>query len=125
MLREYGRDTNESETTVTGGEGQKQRMRIHVLPLYGSLPYSEQMRVFERTPKNHRKIVVSTNVAEASVTIPNIIYVVDCGFVKLRAVNPATGFESLMIVATSQASAKQRAGNKPGFFNSICILYCR
>ena len=48
--------------------------------------------------------------SEASVTIPNIVYVVDSGFVKLRAINPTTGFESLMVVETSRASAMQRAG---------------
>ena len=50
------------------------------------------------------------SISEASVTIPNIVYVIDCGFVKLRAINPSTGFESLMIVETSRASAMQRAG---------------
>jgi len=108
MLKQYGRDLNEGSHMLSS-EGVS-RLRIHVLPLYGSLPYNEQMKVFERTPKNHRKVVVSTNVAEASVTIPNIVYVVDCGFVKLRAVNPTTGFESLIVVETSQASAMQRSG---------------
>jgi len=109
MLKEYGRDLNDG-SRVLPNQGSTPPLRIHVLPLYGSLPYHEQMRVFERTPKNHRKVVVSTNVAEASVTIPNIVYVIDCGFVKLRAINPSTGFESLMVVETSRASAMQRAG---------------
>lgn len=108
MLKEYGRDLNDG-TRAIPSKGSAP-LRIQVLPLYGSLPYHEQMRVFERTPKNHRKVVVSTNVAEASVTIPNIVYVVDSGFVKLRAINPTTGFESLMVVETSRASAMQRAG---------------
>ena len=61
MLKEYGRDLNNG-TRAISGQGSS-ALRIHILPLYGSLPYHEQMRVFERTPKNHRKVVVSTNVA--------------------------------------------------------------
>jgi hypothetical protein len=53
--------------------------RVHVLPLYSRLPPKEQMRVFAQVPKGHRLIVVSTNVAETSITIPNVKYVVDCG----------------------------------------------
>ena len=61
MLKEYGRDLNDG-TRAIPSKGSAP-LRIQVLPLYGSLPYHEQMRVFERTPKNHRKVVVSTNVA--------------------------------------------------------------
>uniref|UniRef100_A0A0B7A8J7 RNA helicase n=1 Tax=Arion vulgaris TaxID=1028688 RepID=A0A0B7A8J7_9EUPU len=88
----------------------KDDMRMKVLPMHGSLPSSEQMKVFERTPKNTRKIVVSTNIAEASITVPGIAYIVDSGFVKLKAYNPKSGIESLVITPISQASANQRAG---------------
>ncbi|XP_077982513.1 putative ATP-dependent RNA helicase DHX35 [Glandiceps talaboti] len=85
-------------------------MKMRVLPMYGGLPSSEQMRVFERTGKNTRKVVIATNIAEASITINGIVYIIDCGFVKLRAYNPQTGLEGLVIIPVSQASAEQRSG---------------
>ncbi|XP_064641577.1 probable ATP-dependent RNA helicase DHX35 [Lineus longissimus] len=88
----------------------KNEEKMKILPMYGGLPSSEQFKVFERTPRFTRKIVVATNIAEASITINGIVYVVDCGFVKLKAFNAKTGTESLVIVPTSQASAEQRAG---------------
>lgn len=84
--------------------------KLLVLPLYGGLSIQEQLKVFQRAPPNTRKVVVSTNVAEASVTINGIVYVVDCGFVKLRAYNGTTCLDSLVITPTSKASADQRAG---------------
>ncbi|KAI5281211.1 hypothetical protein KEM54_003355 [Ascosphaera aggregata] len=68
------------------------------------------MYVFEPAPERTRKVVVSTNIAEASVTIDGIVYVIDCGFVKLRAYNPSSGIETLTRVPISKASALQRAG---------------
>lgn len=88
------------------------------LPLYAGLPSDQQMYVFEDAPENTRKVIFATNIAEASVTIPGIVYVVDSGFVKLRAYNPRTGIEFLTAVPVSKASAAQRAGRagrtKPG-----------
>ncbi|KAH3778420.1 hypothetical protein DPMN_179878, partial [Dreissena polymorpha] len=88
----------------------KDAMRMKIVPMHGSLPASEQMKVFERTPKNCRKIVVATNIAETSITINGIVYIVDCGFVKIKTYHPQTGIESLVVVPVSQASANQRAG---------------
>lgn len=88
------------------------------LPLYAGLTTDQQMYVFEPAPENTRKVIVSTNIAEASVTINGIVYVIDCGFAKLRAYNPNTGIETLTAVPISKASATQRAGRagrtKPG-----------
>lgn len=84
--------------------------KLLTLPLYGGLSIQEQLKVFQKAPQNTRKVVVSTNLAEASVTINGIVYVVDCGFVKLRAYNGSTGLDSLVINPTSKASADQRAG---------------
>lgn len=88
------------------------------LPLYAGLPTDQQMYVFEEAPENYRKVIFSTNISEASVTIDGIVYVVDSGFVKLRAYNPTTGIESLTSTPVSKASAAQRAGRagrtKPG-----------
>lgn len=88
------------------------------LPLYSGLTSEQQLYVFEPAPENTRKVIVSTNIAEASVTIDGIVYVIDCGFAKLRAYNPNTGIETLTAVPISKASATQRAGRagrtKPG-----------
>ena len=88
------------------------------LPLYSGLTADQQMYVFEPAPENTRKVIVSTNIAEASVTIDGIVNVVDCGYAKLRAYNPTTGIETLTGVPISKAAAVQRAGRagrtKPG-----------
>ena len=80
------------------------------LPLYAGLSSEQQLYVFEPAPENTRKVIVSTNIAEASVTIDGINYVIDCGFVKLRAFNAKTGIETLTATPVSKASATQRAG---------------
>ena len=59
-------------------------MTMQILPLYAGLSNEQQMRVFKTTPQNTRKVVVSTNIAETSVTIDGVVYVIDCGFVKVR-----------------------------------------
>jgi len=93
-------------------------MAVLPLPLYAGLSTDQQMYVFEEAPENTRKVIFSTNIAEASVTIDGIVYVVDCGFVKQRAYNPQTGIETLTATAVSKAAAAQRAGRagrtKPG-----------
>ncbi|KAK6070540.1 helicase associated domain-containing protein [Seiridium cupressi] len=83
---------------------------ILVLPLYAGLSTEQHMYVFDEAPENTRKVIVSTNIAEASVTIDGIVYVVDSGFVKLRAFDPKTGIETLTATPVSKASASQRAG---------------
>jgi len=92
--------------------------RLKPIPLYAGLQADEQMSVFDPAPENTRKVVLATNIAEASVTIDGIVYVIDCGFVKLRAYNPGTGIETLTVTPVSKASATQRAGRagrtKPG-----------
>lgn len=84
--------------------------QILALPLYAGLSTEQQMYVFEPAPLDTRKVILSTNIAEASVTIDGIVYVLDCGFVKLRAFNPQTCIESLTVTSISKASAQQRAG---------------
>ena len=88
----------------------RKTQNLLILPIYGGLPMAEQLKVFQRTPKNTRKVVVATNVAEASITINGIVYIVDAGFVKLRTYNATSGLESLVVVPISKASADQRAG---------------
>ncbi|KAI8876009.1 P-loop containing nucleoside triphosphate hydrolase protein [Backusella circina FSU 941] len=83
---------------------------LHVLPLYSMLPTEAQLRVFEPPPEGTRLCVIATNVAETSVTIPNVRYVVDAGKSKERKYNVDTGVQSFEIDWTSQASAGQRTG---------------
>ena len=80
------------------------------IPLYSSLPPQAQQRIFEAAPPGGRKCVVSTNIAETSVTIDGIVYVVDPGFSKQKVYNPRVRVESLLVSPISQASANQRAG---------------
>lgn len=91
---------------------------LQPLPLYAGLSTEQQMYVFEPAAEETRKVIVATNIAEASVTISGIVYVVDSGFVKLRAFDPRTGIETLTATPVSKAAATQRAGRagrtKPG-----------
>ncbi|XP_014504690.1 probable pre-mRNA-splicing factor ATP-dependent RNA helicase DEAH5 [Vigna radiata var. radiata] len=81
-----------------------------ILPVYSALPSEMQSRIFEPAPPGKRKVVVATNIAEASLTIDGIFYVIDPGFAKQNVYNPKQGLDSLVITPISQASAKQRAG---------------
>jgi ATP-dependent RNA helicase DDX35 len=85
-------------------------VKLMPLPMYSGLPDSQQLLVFRKTPVNQRKVVCATNIAETSITIDGIVYVVDCGFVKIRTYNPQSGMEALVIIPASQSSANQRAG---------------
>lgn len=83
---------------------------IIIAPIYATLPSEMQAKIFEPTPDGARKVVLATNIAETSVTIPGIVYVIDPGFCKQKSYNPKTGMESLLVVPVSRAGAKQRAG---------------
>ena len=83
---------------------------LHVLPLFSLLPVKDQLRVFQPPPEGSRVCVVATNIAETSLTIPGIKYVVDCGRVKERVYDKSTGVESFQIGWISKASAAQRTG---------------
>ncbi|XP_056232410.1 probable ATP-dependent RNA helicase DHX37 [Seriola aureovittata] len=83
---------------------------LYVLPLYSLLAPEQQAKVFRPPPPGTRLCVVATNVAETSLTIPGIKYVVDCGRVKKRFYDRVTGVSSFKVTWTSQASANQRAG---------------
>lgn len=83
---------------------------LHILPLYSLLPIDAQLRVFQPPPEGTRLCVAATNIAETSLTISGIKYVVDCGKVKERFYDKGTGVESFRIGWISKASAAQRAG---------------
>lgn len=89
---------------------------VLVVPLYSTLPPAAQRAIFKPAPPDKpngaigRKIVVSTNIAETSLTIDGIVYVIDPGFAKQKVYNPRIRVESLLVTAISKASAQQRAG---------------
>ena len=94
--------------------------KLLVLPLYSSLPSGAQQQVFEATSDEVRKIVVSTNIAETSVTIDGIVFVIDPGYVKQRIYNPRIRVESLQVTPISKASADQRAGRAGRTQPGVC-----
>ncbi|CCD33739.1 hypothetical protein ACHAPC_009908 [Botrytis cinerea] len=81
-----------------------------ILPVYASLPTELQSKIFDPAPPGARKVVIATNIAETSITIDHIYYVIDPGFVKQNAYDPKLGMDSLIVTPISQAQAKQRAG---------------
>ncbi|MCR5124193.1 MAG: ATP-dependent RNA helicase [Treponema sp.] len=86
------------------------RHKLHIIPLYGRLPKEEQERVFEKAPLGKRKVVISTNIAETSVTINGITTVIDSGLAKLNFYSPRTYTSSLIETPVSKASCNQRRG---------------
>jgi ATP-dependent helicase HrpA len=90
-----------------------------VLPLFARLPWREQRRIFE--PASKRKIVVATNVAETSITIPGIRYVIDTGLARISEYNPRSRTTSLPVKAISRSSADQRKGRCGRVQNGICV----
>lgn len=83
---------------------------LTILPIYGALPTEIASRIFEPAPKDSRKVVIATNIAETSITIDGIYFVVDPGFVKQTAYDAKLGMDRLQVTPISQAQAKQRAG---------------
>ncbi|XP_017112910.1 probable ATP-dependent RNA helicase kurz [Drosophila elegans] len=102
-------DENEEELGLEG-QSSGQRQPLWVLPLYSLLSSDKQNRIFQPVPEGCRLCVVSTNVAETSLTIPHIKYVVDCGRQKTRLYDKLTGVSAFVVTYTSKASADQRAG---------------
>ena len=96
-----------------------------LIPLYGALPREDQERVFH-SGDGRRRIVLSTNIAETSVTVPGVRYVIDSGQAKVPRVSPATGIRSLREEGISVASAEQRAGRAGRTSPGVAIrLYAR
>ncbi|KAM7269789.1 hypothetical protein ACFE04_025286 [Oxalis oulophora] len=106
------------EEIETAEEVMKHRIRglgtkiaeLIICPIYANLPTELQAKIFDPTPEGARKVVLATNIAETSLTIDGITYVIDPGFCKMKSYNPRTGMESLLVSPVSKASANQRAG---------------
>ncbi|KAJ2232654.1 hypothetical protein GGF40_000367 [Coemansia sp. RSA 1286] len=97
-----------------------------ICPIYANLPSELQSRIFEPTPEGARKVVLATNIAETSITIDGVVFVIDPGFEKQNSYNPRSGMESLQVVPCSRASANQRAGRAGRVGPGKCFrLYTR
>lgn len=104
-------DDEDNDDGEGGGGGTRQALPpVHVVPLYAMLTADEQATVFRPPPEGHRLVVVATNVAETSITIPGISYVVDCGRQKRRVAQRGSGISQFEVGWVSKASADQRAG---------------
>lgn len=105
-----GAETEDREKGTYNASEESSTAPLHILPLYSLLPTAQQLRIFSPPPPGHRLCVLATNIAETSLTIPNISYVIDTGRVKSRMYNKSTGVTSYDITWVSKASAAQRAG---------------
>ncbi|KAG9249129.1 DEAH-box RNA helicase [Calycina marina] len=103
-------DEDEFNVAEEGEELESGPSKMHILPLYSMLPNREQLRVFDPPPEGSRLVVLATNVAETSLTIPGVRYVFDCGRSKERKYDQTTGVQSFEVGWISKASASQRAG---------------
>lgn len=118
---ELGTDTNLEHLTALSS-----RQPLWVLPLYSLLPTHKQQRVFDPPPEGARLCVVTTNVAETSLTIPNIKYVVDSGRQKTRLYDKVTGVSAFVVTFASKAAAEQRKGRAGRTTDGHCYrLYSR
>lgn len=84
--------------------------KLSILPIYSQMPADLQSKIFDRAPPGVRKCIVATNIAETSLTVDGIMYVVDAGYSKLKVYNPRMGMDTLQITPISQANGGQRAG---------------
>ncbi len=109
------RDIRETRELLEGSLGSG----IEVLGLFGRMPAAEQQRIF--APGERRRVIVATNVAETSITLPRIRYVIDTGFARVSRYNPRTRTKRLPVEAISQSSANQRAGRAGRVQDGVCI----
>ena len=100
------------------------RSRLVVCPLYAGLPPAAQTEAFAPAPRYARKVVVASNVAETSVTIEGVAYVIDCLFAKKKSYDASRGAESLLAAPVSRAAANQRAGRAGRLRPGKCFRLC-
>ncbi|KAL1713944.1 P-loop containing nucleoside triphosphate hydrolase protein [Schizophyllum commune] len=93
---------------------------LAVLPIYSQMPADLQAKIFQPTADGRRKVIVATNIAETSLTVDGILYVVDAGYCKLKVYNPKVGMDALQITPISQANANQRTGRAGRTGSGFC-----
>lgn len=111
------REIREARAVIEGSASLKHE--FEVLPLFARQSPAEQARVFQRS--NRLRVILATNVAETSLTVPNIRYVIDSGLARINRYNPRTRVEQLKIEPISQAAAKQRAGRCGRVMAGVCF----
>jgi ATP-dependent helicase HrpA len=109
------RDIRETSDLLEGRFGRE----AEIIPLFGRLSAGDQQRVF--APTDRRKIVIATNIAETSLTLPGIRYVIDSGLARMSRYNPRTRTKRLPVEEISQSSANQRKGRSGRVQDGICI----
>ena len=109
------RDIREASDQLVGRFGRE----VEVIPLYGRLSAGDQQRVFAESQR--RKLVVATNIAETSLTIPGIRFVIDAGLARVSRYNPRTRTRRLPVEPVSQSSANQRAGRAGRVRDGVCV----
>lgn len=105
-----GQDDVNAAVQMISEEAEKLPRALVALPLYAGLPATDQELVFRPSLSSRRKVILATNIAETSITLPGIVYVIDSGFSKQKFYNPITNVEALVAAPISQASAEQRSG---------------
>ena len=103
-------DIRDAQAALEGAVASRTLPALDVLPLYGRLSNAEQHRIFEPVSGRRRRVVIATNIAETSVTVPGIRYVVDTGLARISRYSPRSKVQRLPIEPISQASARQRSG---------------
>src|SRR5699024_12288178 len=82
--------------------------KLSILPIYSQMPAEQQSKIFERAAPGVRKVIVATNIAETSLTVDGIMFVVDSGYSKLKVYNPKMGMDTLQITTNYTATDNQR-----------------
>jgi ATP-dependent RNA helicase DDX35 len=122
--RKLAAEFKQRSTSRYSQQQSSNRKRLMPLTLYAGLPAAAQLAAFEPASRGTRKVVIATNIAETSLTIDGIVYVIDSMFSKQRCFDPLTGLESLLVAPISKASAAQRAGRagrvRPGHAFRLC-----
>ena len=113
IIESEGQDEIESMAKVLKENAKalpKTAPRLLICTLYGALAAEQQLEVFKPAPAGHRKVILATNIAETSLTINGIVYVIDTGMVKQKTFNPRTQLDTLRVRPISRAQANQRTG---------------
>ncbi|CAH8489315.1 unnamed protein product [Schistosoma curassoni] len=114
LIKQLSHSTNIDQIDST-------KNRLVVFPLFSSLPQIQQLKALNFCDNNARKVIVSTNLAETSITIPGVRYVIDCGRAKIKDWDPKTGFECLRVQWISKGQAWQRSGRAGREAAGVCL----
>lgn len=93
---------------------------LKILPMYSALPPEKQAEVFKEAPKDGRKCIVATNIAETSLTVDGVKFVIDSGYSRLKVFQPKMGIDALLVYPISQANANQRKGRAGRTSSGVC-----